>query len=134
MNGDNRRETNVRENNSRNVNGRGMNQSSSCSFCKSCCNTKGENESTFCMVEDCKTCILCSQAAVSRCEAELFCEVVEKVICELHRSKNLQELKEIIDMVTCLFVSSAEKEKALAEILQAYCKCSNGMESVCRCK
>lgn len=68
---------------------------------------------------DCEKAILCNQARVSLCEAQLFCGAVERFICELNKAKNICELKMIVESVNGFLTASAEKERALAEIIRA---------------
>jgi len=63
--------------------------------------------------------ILCDQANVSKCEAELFCNAVHRLNCELCKAQTLCELKQVFEMINCLLTSSAAKELSLAEIIKA---------------
>lgn len=75
--------------------------------------------STTCDPDKCGEAILCYQANVSRCEAELFCSAVEKLICELNKAKTLCELRQVFDMINSLLTSSAAKELSLAGIIKS---------------
>ncbi|NMA37092.1 MAG: hypothetical protein GX942_02165 [Papillibacter sp.] len=67
----------------------------------------------------CENVILCSQAKVSVCEAQLFCTASERLVCELNKAKNVCEIKMIVEIINSLLKSSAEKELAFAEIIKA---------------
>ncbi len=68
---------------------------------------------------DCENMILCTQARVSCCEAQLFCAAADRLICELNKAKNICEIKFIVEVINILLKSCAEKELSLAEIIKA---------------
>ena len=84
---------------------------------------------------DCLNLILCYQAWMTSCEAELFCDVTSRLKYELYCAKNLCEVNQIIDSINTLFCASALKENALAEVIKAYNskdkKCNDGCHIDC---
>ena len=66
--------------------------------------------------------ILCYQALMCRYEAELFCKTTSRLSYELNKANNLCEVKEIVDIIYCLFTSSAAKETALAQVIRSFCE------------
>ncbi len=86
----------------------------------------------LCEPDKCKENILCNQAKVSRCEAQLFCTASERLICELGKAKNSYEAKPIIEMINGLLTSSAAKELSLAEIIKAVNKPGNKCSPDCK--
>ncbi|BAK97425.1 hypothetical protein OBV_02270 [Oscillibacter valericigenes Sjm18-20] len=72
-----------------------------------------------CDSHPCDKSILYYQTCVSKCECELFCNAVDRLICELQKARTLCELKQVIDMMNSLLTSSAAKELSLAEIIEA---------------
>lgn len=63
--------------------------------------------------------ILRSQAYVARCEAKLFCEITQRLCCELRRMRCLSQVECIVDIANELLRASACKEKSLAQVIEA---------------
>lgn len=63
--------------------------------------------------------ILHDQANVSKCEAEMFCNAVNRLNRELCKAQTVCELKQIFEMINSLLTSSAAKEMSIAEIIKA---------------
>lgn len=72
-----------------------------------------------CDSHPCDKSVLYYQTCVSKCESELFCSAVDRLICELQKARTLCELKQVFDMMNSLLTSSAAKELSLAEIIEA---------------
>ena len=105
----------------------------------SCCPTytefKEKRDCMCCNPENCETTLICNQAWMSSCEAHLFCEATSRLSYELCRAKNLCDVKQIIDIINCLFSASALKENALAEVIKSYSmlKCKKCYNYDCCC-
>ena len=81
---------------------------------------KPKNDKAFpCDSLPCGKSVLYYQTCVSKCESELFCSAVGRLICELQKARTLCELKQVFDMMNSLLTSSAAKELSLAEIIEA---------------
>lgn len=77
--------------------------------------------------------ILCDQANVSKCEAQLFCNAVNRLNCELCKAQTLCELKQVFEMIDSLLNSSAAKELSIAEIIKASSLAKAKTDQECNC-
>lgn len=82
----------------------------------------------------CLDAILCYQAWMSGCEAELFCRATSRLSYELLNAKNLCDVKQLVETINGLFSASALKENALAEVIRAYCFNCKPSDCGCDCK
>lgn len=71
-------------------------------------------------IRKCLDDILCYQSLMCKCEAEIFCKTTSRLSYELYKANNLCEVKEIVDIICCLFTSSATKETSLAQVIRAF--------------
>ncbi len=80
-------------------------------------------ESDVCEQAECIQEIICSQACVAECEAQLFCDVTSKLRCEIKHARCLKELEKLICITNRFLEASAKKEKAIGEVA---CGCLKG--------
>ncbi len=79
--------------------------------------------------------ILGCQAWMSKCETKLFCEAATKLSYQICIAKNLCEVREVTNNICNLFLASAVKENALAEVVKSYALlCKKGPCFKCDCK
>lgn len=72
--------------------------------------------------QDCKENIICSQSSVAECEARLFCQVTEKLGCEIKHARCLNELAHLIKLTNSFLEASAHKEKVLGDLVNQHKK------------
>lgn len=92
---------------------------STASYVPGPCNCSPKKEPTDCDPGKYSDSLLCDQVNVSRCEAELFCKAVEKLICGLEQARTPCELKQVFELAGTLLTSSAAKELSLAGMIRA---------------
>lgn len=63
--------------------------------------------------KECEEHIVCSQAKVAECEAKLFCEVTQRLGCEIRHACGLKELTRLVNLTNSFLEASAQKEKTL---------------------
>lgn len=72
--------------------------------------------------EDCRENIICSQSDVAECEAELFCQVSQKLGCAIKHARCLNDLARLIKLTNSFLEASAHKEKVLGDLVGQYGK------------
>lgn len=61
--------------------------------------------------------IACSQSKVAECESKLFCEVSNRLGCEIKHARCLRELEYLLRLTNNFLAASAVKEKAIGEVV-----------------
>lgn len=69
---------------------------------------------------DCTYDIICSQAHVAECEAKLFCDVTNRLRCEIKHARCLKELAHLLALTNQFLAASTKKETVLADIVGHY--------------
>ncbi|MEL7608633.1 MAG: hypothetical protein AAGU74_03940 [Bacillota bacterium] len=70
-----------------------------------------------CGCVDCKYDIICSQSHVAECEARLFCDVTNRLRCEIKHARCLKELAQLLALTNQFLAASAKKETVLADFI-----------------
>ena len=98
-----------------------------------CSHSRKTKKASLCDGSKYEAIILYDQANVSKCEAELFCNAVDRLNCELCKAQTLCELKQVFEMINSLLTSSAAKELSLAEIIKATSIAKTKSDQECNC-
>ncbi|AVX30102.1 MAG: hypothetical protein ACOY3H_03525 [Bacillota bacterium] len=67
----------------------------------------------------CLPCILGTQGPVTRCEAQLFCEIAHRLRKEVVKACDFEQLAQVVRLANSFLLASAAKEKAIATLIAA---------------